>query len=597
MEPKFISGNRSDMKIIDYLCRMKAFSVLNRIANVAILILMVVALSAPASAAETWMTAVLPEQGRLTVGESNPNGLKQVTLSFDREVAINAACTQGVAIYTREPGSLAENSGAGNEADWGEPCEIVTAESVEIDRMTRRMAAIVFRGSYLDVGEYRIEIPAGLWIDDDGSESEAITLNYEIYKEWSIEPADYTVHGSMSRWSLTADAADKVEWKSYYDEPRIELVSGQRFCSVKCVSAQGNRIEIEACDEMHRPVTVEKNGNYVLVIPRSTLRYTFYGETYPADLTDFTTGYNTDDIRVHFTITPISKPVIAPCEGELKEFGDFILTFPSDCQLIQADPTLESMLFVRQGDVTTETAYLRYKVPNDGVDVMKRTVRLTPVLDENTDEIDLREPLPGEYTLRLSRGFIRLKYLDEEIYNAPYEYRFEVKTRPFDFTVQPVSGAELPEISEIVLTFATSVALNESAGEVSVLDENGLRIDTEVAAYPQRGYGEPDEAVEDAMQWRMMFTPPIREKGTYTIILPEGLFVRRDGESLAISLRYAVDGSMKLTDISEDEIFNVYTLEGVEIMRGVPAERVQTLPPGLYIINRQPTLIPLFKQR
>lgn len=532
------------------------------------------------SAAE-WVTEVLPEEGRLAIGERFPNGLKQVTLSFDREVTVNPDCAKGVAMFV----------GNTDDEGWGEPSEVVTADAVEVDRLTGRMAAIVFRGNYLDVGKYRVEIPAGLWRDSNGELSEAVTLNYEIYREWSIEPRDHTVHGSVSLWTLTADVADKVEWTDNANKSRIELITGQRVRNLKCASVRGNVIEIEACDELRRPVTIEQSGNYVLVIPRGILRYTFYGTDYPADLTDYSIGTNVDDIRVHFTVTPMSKPAVSPSEGELTELGDFILTFPADCSLISADTTLESMLFLREGDITTETAYLRYCVPEDGVSVQKGTVRLTPVREEGMSDEDLREPLPGEYTLRLSRQLILVKYLDEKIYNAPYEYMFEVKPRPFDYSVQPPSGSELQQLSEIILTFGAPVAMAEGVGSGCLSGESGEITDMEVTACIERGYGDDLAAADEGMQCRLTLSRPLVEKDVYTLTLPAGMFVRRGNASPAIRVVYKVDGSLDVKETPNEDLYDIYSPDGTEIMRGAGKCELRRLPAGIYVINGKTTVI------
>ena len=189
--------------------------------------------------------------------------------------------------------------------------------------------------------------------------------------------------------------------------------------------------------------------------------------------------------------------------------------------------------------------------------------------------------------------------VDLPVITATYTIGF-----PIDYILTPTSGSDVTDLQTITLEFPenTNVAFYENNPmpvAVLVNETTSMEYACETAERDTRAETAGikfilnflDTSVEEPVQ------APISEVGIYTLTIRA--LALTDGEDNAIAYDLPVisatyfittDGVQAAKMINED-VYNVYTINGIQVIRNGNADSLGILDAGLYIINGKKVII------
>lgn len=154
--------------------------------------------------------------------------------------------------------------------------------------------------------------------------------------------------------------------------------------------------------------------------------------------------------------------------------------------------------------------------------------------------------------------------------------------KEYIYTIVPAGTADVKEIAEITISFtnAESAVLNSDYYAMPTLKNTNI------------GYFQSGEIAKvenaDKPTFKITFATKATQAGVYKFECPSGRFVM-DGEdwSPAIEIDYTVNPQSGVGEILGDncESADVFTIDGRIVVRNADREALESLEPGLYIVN------------
>lgn len=339
---------------------------------------------------------VAPEQGFVdTSNNAYPKGISSIGLTFTQAITPNTANTRPALLYYN---------------DFNEPAEETLATSVDL--VTWLTGGVIFKErTWTLPGLYKVEIPEGMFLFADGEDAggeltgknptPAVTLYYEIYKGYQMEPGSGTV-AKLDVAVLRFLDADEVRPKDPAAEIQFYMDNNASDYSVsyEITDEDGDgRANDVVFSLLQGGNSVTQPGVYGLDIPAGAFEYLVRNEGGPDD--DYTEWTNRE-ILIKYTIPRGPRPEMDPDpDFAVKSFDSFMMYLPDGFTLWFADTMGHSPLYGvnEYGEVDTTRVYAYAKVQPYEEGISFVTLRLyDPITHEMLETYT--PPEPGMYCLR-----------------------------------------------------------------------------------------------------------------------------------------------------------------------------------------------------
>lgn len=219
------------------------------------------------------------------------------------------------------------------------------------------------------------------------------------------------------------------------------------------------------------------------------------------------------------------------------------------------------------------------------------------VTDETSGKTTATVSLPyypvetsGKYKVVISKGAFEFTHDDGTTYlSSKIEAEYTVKSdvKPYNYTVTPAEG-DVYSIDEINFTFDGVSAYIWSPQEVGVvaLDAEGNELGRTALTF---GYDDKWNVV-----FNIDFATPITQLGECRVIVGSGLFDTNsdgidDNESFEFNYNIVKDNSISSIEVEGN--FNIYSVNGILVKRNAVKEDLNTLSPGIYIVNGKKIMV------
>ncbi|MDE5881257.1 MAG: hypothetical protein K2H60_05960 [Muribaculaceae bacterium] len=205
---------------------------------------------------------------------------------------------------------------------------------------------------------------------------------------------------------------------------------------------------------------------------------------------------------------------------------------------------------------------------------------------------------PGEYVLNIQDGVF---YYGDDVETAEklpaMSAQYVIAGTPVLLT--PASGAQVEELSEVYINFLTE----EEVSYEGIKDPRAIILENTTTGEVYTLAGDPVQigrTENDGITFQIRFVAEgeddaavITTAGTYVLTINEGAFLIGEEKSVAIEATYVIDGTTGVSEVLGEEAseYNVYTVNGVQVLKNADKNAVNALPAGLYIINGKKVIV------
>lgn len=352
---------------------------------------------------------------------------------------------------------------------------------------------------------------------------------------------------------------------------------------------------IKSTAEMQR----QEDGSYVAELPQDLKLYA--GHDYKIEVTawiDEMTCWNEPDnnFGTDFILVKGLTPAYHYSEITLKSIT------PAADTMIGNDVTeivLDFDGLVYLGNYDEEEGELRTYI-NVGQGIVKPFAAVTPA-----QPIDLEgHTCSNHWTLTLPEGYVASLTAPLEISftvydqdslqlkgnrgseeNSFYSFSWNLAGMYDSVEVKADGEAQLGDVT----TFTVS---NENGVNVSwniPVEEAVVTFNGEVVAHVSDVQFPEIDFTKAMTEVYLVLDKTLTENGTYTLTIPQDYFVIGEEESvknsLAVTYEFTIVNGSAVDIVAADAAFTVYSLTGVRLLDNAPKDALQTLEPGLYIVN------------
>ncbi len=408
-------------------------------------------------------------------------------------------------------------------------------------------------------GEYVLTIPAGAFILDGETPSEAVTAKYTYRQPWVLDPTPGTTHEQINEVTISFPYAEKVEFIG--DEYSFLFSVGMSYgvMNTTCTEVTGTE---------HPTFRIAIAGEAPQQ-PLGTLTFRAYPGAFSVD------GVETSDIVASYTIarevstdyepSPSRESVVYSDEGIYLAF-----IFDESARIMNNGP-IPSQVKLTIGETT-----LTYGRDNDYEVVCENNFLMVNIYNTR----GLKE---GKLTFTADEGAFLLGRTPVPAIEHSWNL---LPPREFVPVITPTTDAVAADLSVITISFpdATSAVI-EQAQQASLAGAGYIYYQTVRI-----------EAVEGAEHptFNLIFEPAPVDAGKYTLRIHHGAFLFDDAyESSDIEAVFDFDknSGIALPGIDTTGGITVVTIDGRVILLNAPVEEAASLSPGLYIINGVKVLV------
>lgn len=333
------------------------------------------------------------------------------------------------------------------------------------------------------------------------------------------------------------------------------------------------------------PVVITETGSYLL-----SIRGAFAGQYEDEDgelenvyLPVFETSYTVMD-EDFYSLSPASGSLVS-------DLSKITVTFSEEVNFVENNRPASAML----ENLSTGETYFCYS-PKLANSVEGWVYDLTFVSLGDTEPAEITEV--GNYQLTIMGA-----YVGEDEENVLPNITATYSLYPEDYyTLTPEDGAEVEDLSEITLTF-------NGNPNVGIMDVRPAPVTLENLTTGELWYCENPmkSRLEDgSSSFTLTFSElggeesvEVTENGEYllsvrglyvTVLNDEEVEAEYDLPALVANF-YIVNGTTGIENVINSDVYNVYGINGMQLIRNGKASDVNTLKSGLYIINGKKVLI------
>lgn len=150
-------------------------------------------------------------------------------------------------------------------------------------------------------------------------------------------------------------------------------------------------------------------------------------------------------------------------------------------------------------------------------------------------------------------------------------------------SVEPADGSKVESLSYILFTFSNIATTVDTSKEAKLYKEGS----SETIPFTFTNLKEDGTHVAQE-QGGLLLDTPVTENSTYILEIADGYFVDRNSKEIkGITLRYIVENETGIEDIVADgnNGWVIYNTCGIKVLDTTDADRLNTLPSGIYIVN------------
>lgn len=219
--------------------------------------------------------------------------------------------------------------------------------------------------------------------------------------------------------------------------------------------------------------------------------------------------------------------------------------------------------------------------------------------DANTLNLTFDEPLVVEHSANLIiylSGSLILGSDDLQVYKDMSGVHFDyiLKGQGEAATIEkvtPENNSTLPKLYYFLFTFSWYASPTENTEIVPRLYKEGT---TTLIPVEYTTQNEEETGFIAMMDGAIKVVEPVTESGTYILEIPDGYFESDSKAVKGVTLKYNL--VYDPTDIADvvaegENGWVVYDMSGVKVMETKDAQRLESLPKGLYIINGVKTIL------
>lgn len=524
----------------------------------------------PTIAASTLM-ATYPEQGVV-------EQMGFISLTFAGVPRANKACTAPATI-SRDGVVLAElPTSNGAKIQGG-----VEGEAPE--HVTLVFAPV--REPYYEPGEYEVYIPGGFFLFGGNEASNEIKLKYTINPVIPavFDPAPGIVEEIPSRITLTYEGVKSIKVNELKEnEEGTGVIRVYTFVKAfehnidPVVTTEGNKVTFDLGQ------AYDAKGRYALVVPMGAFDLTLdNGKVYTSS------SFNND-----YIIPTIPEPTVNPAPGTVTadDLKKITLTLPEGFtyEMFAGTPGMYTV----NPDGTRGKLVVSYDRTEDpekpGKLISVRGLTSVPFVPKSE-----WTPEPGAtYMLSMGKSCFACLLPDgtSSWNDCGYTYIYKIPEAPKYTGLTPdyESGYTLAELADINATFfdAKEVAVDPAAAAepIAVINEETAAETGSLISATLR-QGELNQEVT------FTCTPAITDEGIYTFTIPEGYFTVDGLKSAALTLTYNVVPDSGVDGIADGmpAVADVYTADGIRVLRDATPAQVSALPAGLYIYGKRKVIV------
>ena len=201
------------------------------------------------------------------------------------------------------------------------------------------------------------------------------------------------------------------------------------------------------------------------------------------------------------------------------------------------------------------------------VDNINIDLNITGDIYLNPDGMNYKHPIKGRYT--------------RSIYSYTHLGSADAATI---VSVEPADGTKVEALSYILFTFSNIATTVDTSKEAKLYRKGS----TESIPFAFTNYKEDGVNHVAQNQGALQLEAAVTNNGTYILEIPDGYFVDRNSKEIkGITLKYVVENETAIDDIVADgeKGWTVYNTGGIKVLETKDADKVKTLPRGIYIIN------------
>ena len=435
----------------------------------------------------------------------------------------------------------------------------------------------------------------------DGKKSAAFTSTFTINPSYNplslnlLTPANYAELGCLEHFTLDfQELAYGTEVEESSDAAKAITISGPDESGASTAKAvvganwdnmtvKSYKITFQDADD--NDITFTKEGQYTFTIPAGY--FTFDGNESPVITATVTVG-----APVELTVSPTTG-------STMRSIKQITLSY-----------NMESGLYLEPNEDLLDQITLTPK--NSGTAISASS---TGAFSEAGLPVIFATPVTadGEYTLSVPAGF----FVEKEVVEYNGDYISQDKANGFKsaaltaeytvsasaltvfggYSLEPANDQTVKDISTIAISFPNIPA--EAASSLYQSAPNSISISNGTDTYA--GSAMQDWNYEgEGMKFNIRFMnadeepiDAITADGDWTLTIQSGAFSYDGDSNDLITAVYHVDHTVGVAEIegAEDGTVTVVSIDGKVLLRNAPADAVNGLENGLYIVNGKKVLV------
>ena len=321
-------------------------------------------------------------------------------------------------------------------------------------------------------------------------------------------------------------------------------------------------------------VTTDNNGNATITCNGKTIYYSTANATFGCHATG-SAEHVLPKLYMQreypeYTVTPVTgstmtklETITVKCEEDIAATNDLNVEAEGfSTKFTVSQPDCKTLVFTANEPIVSHNNY----------DISINITAGDIILNPNAMEMSL--PVPVKYGVRTI---------------AKYTITGDAEAAVIE-EVTPANGAKVKELSHFVFTFSYYASHTDNTEISPKLHLEGSK---ELIAL-EKSVQKADGTYISMQQAALKTVEPVIANGTYILEIPTGYFCDGNGKDIeGITLKYIVDENTAIEDIiaNEDGTWEIYNIGGIKVLETEDADKIRTLPSGIYIINGIKTVI------
>lgn len=502
----------------------------------------------------------VPNEGSVNL-EQVPSGVEYLQISFKSMPTLDRSVTEPLQLFYNDGETPIKELSPRNET-------FIRLQTQGVSNGYDHVLNIFFDGGESNIvmpGKYKAVIPAGfLRFGEDQEPNARMELHFQINKVLNFEvyPTPQITMESLEELTMIFPNCNSVRVNEENTTPiHIVTRNGAIAFDVTDVTTEGKVVRMKFA-----PQTT--NGTYIMTIPDNYFRVDLDGEILPNQV-----------IEREWTVRSLAYPTIEPAPGVLssnviKEVNFDLGEDAEITDIFRGDSFTRLLRVDDNGEILYKPilAYFKIDLPDNSIGNSYFTMVPT---DNKAHTLE-----PGNYVFLPCRYLYTLKGGDQ---NGELFYFWTVLPSVPEFAKPEVTPNENVLSSNLfTMKFPENTVISSRSYEFSYLyplNEDGTTGES-VAKFKAMAGGKPNE-VELV---NISGVAPL-EKGVYSLRTPKGICW--NSENVAGAYNFDIYVGMSGVHVlgEHGSSYDVFTLDGICVLKAATPEQINALAPGIYVVG------------